>query len=311
MKYKLKLLFKNKNEMDFDIQTTYTFGIHRNDKAVGEVTYENYFGMIDIDFYKSMGADTIDTTNRDSKSLSGIDHNPQKVLEKELNNPKVPKIKRLLNRFEKKYTRTVKESNVGKTYEEFLTEAANKKTAVFSFGRMTPPTIGHQKLIDKVISVAKKNKADAYIFTSQSFDNKKNPIPFKDKTKFLQKMAKGAKVSTDTSVKTIFDAAYALDSMKYDKVILVVGDDRVQEFKKTIGTYVGHKDPSKALNFEFSVESAGRRDPNAKGVEGMSGTKMREAATAGDVETFKSGLSDKLSDADKTKLYNIVRKNLK
>ena len=52
-------------------------------------------------------------------------------------------------------------------------------------------------------------------------------------------------------------------------------------------------------------------DPDAQGVEGMSGSKLRGVAMSGDEKTFKSGLASKLSDADKTKIYNLVRKNLK
>ena len=45
-----------------------------------------------------------------------------------------------------------------KTYRKFINEAKGN-TAVFSFGRMNPPTVGHGKLIAKVVSVAKKEKA--------------------------------------------------------------------------------------------------------------------------------------------------------
>jgi len=73
----------------------------------------------------------------------------------------------------------------------------------------------------------------------------------------------------------------------------------------------------KTTSFELSANSgnlqvsSGDRDPDAQGVEGMSGSKLRGVAMSGDEKTFKSGLASKLSDADKTKIYNLVRKNLK
>ena len=57
------------------------------------------------------------------------------------------------------------------------------KTAVFSFGRFNPPTIGHELLINKVSKVASRNRADAFIFPSGSQDAKKNPLDYAEKIK--------------------------------------------------------------------------------------------------------------------------------
>ena len=88
---------------------------------------------------------------------------------------------------------------------------------------------------------------------------------------------------------------------------MVVGSDRISEFDRVLQKYNG-----KDYNFNsIKTVSSGDRDPDAQGVEGMSGSKLRGVAMSGDEKTFKSGLASKLSDADKTKIYNLVRKNLK
>jgi hypothetical protein len=59
----------------------------------------------------------------------------------------------------------------------------NNDNVVFTFGRFQPPTIGHEKLIKKIeeIILSKENKADGYVFISQS-QNKSNELLRKNKT---------------------------------------------------------------------------------------------------------------------------------
>ena len=56
----------------------------------------------------------------------------------------------------------------------------------------------------------------------------------------------------------------------------------------------------------ISVMSVGERDPDAEGVTGMSASKMRAAASLGDLESFKLGLPKGFKDAEK--LFKDVRK---
>lgn len=175
-----------------------------------------------------------------------------------------------------------------KTYRKFINEAKGD-TAVFSFGRMNPPTVGHGKLIAKVVSVAKKEKATAMVFPSKTEDNKKNPLSFKMKVKVLQDVF-GNVINTDTSIKTPFDVLDKLNNDKYEKVVFVVGSDRVNEFKRNMSKYV---DSDLDNIKDFSVVSAGDRDPDAEGVSGMSGSKMREFVIKDKFSKFKDGLMTK------------------
>ena len=52
-------------------------------------------------------------------------------------------------------------------------------------GRFNPPTIGHEKLINKVASVGAN---DFIIVYSGSFDSKKNPLKLADKISVMKSM---------------------------------------------------------------------------------------------------------------------------
>lgn len=184
-----------------------------------------------------------------------------------------------------------------------LDEQALKK-AVISWGRMNPPTVGHEKLINKVKDVARKQGAEPQIYLSHTQDAKKNPLSYDDKV-YLAKLAFG-NVIQKLNAKTIIDVMKHLTG-KYDVITLVVGQDRVTEFETLLNKYNNGKD------FAFkSIEviSAGERDPDAEGIEGMSASKMRSAAATGDEGSFKSGLPSKLkTHADE--VYTLVRGGMK
>ena len=175
-----------------------------------------------------------------------------------------------------------------KSYKVFMKEAKDK-VAVFAFGRMNPPTLGHSKLIIKVMSVAKNTGGIPMVFPSKTEDKKKNPLSFKTKVRVLVDVF-GRVINTDVSIQTPFDVLDYLNKKKFSKVFFVVGSDRVNEFQKNMGKYVD----SDLDNIKvFSVVSAGDRDPDAEGVTGMSGSKMREFVVKDKFSKFKSGLMTK------------------
>tara|TARA_B100001094_G_C18190996_1_gene807226 strand:+ start:1663 stop:3435 length:1773 start_codon:yes stop_codon:yes gene_type:complete len=182
------------------------------------------------------------------------------------------------------------------------------KTVVFTFGRFNPPTVGHIKLAEKVKSVAKLNKADYKIYGSSSFDKKKNPLSPKIKERYMKKILRDKNAVVDSNVKTAFHAMKVLSDAGYEKIIMVVGSDRVAEFKKSISRYVG---PGKDYDIkEFDVVSAGERDPEAEGVSGMSASKMRQAAKDGDLNSFKMGLPDYISKKDSEMMFKTLQKSM-
>ena len=173
------------------------------------------------------------------------------------------------------------------------------KTVVLGWGRMNPITVGHEKLVDKIQSVAKQNGATPAVYLTHSQDKKKNPLMYNDKIA-LAKRAFG-RVVQKTKAKTIMEVLAELQS-KYKNVILVVGSDRVKQFDDLLKRYNG-----KDYTFDsIKVVSAGERDPDADDVSGMSASKMRAMASQGKPEEFKKGLPRKLQSSAQ-KVYDMVR----
>jgi RimK family alpha-L-glutamate ligase len=190
-----------------------------------------------------------------------------------------------------------------------LREELNTAGAVLTFGRFNPPTSGHELLVNKVLTEAKKRGADNFIFASHSKDKRKNPLDSKTKTNYMKTFFRNANVMYNPSIRTIFDAIGYLADEGYKEITVVVGGDRVDEFEKTIRPYVNHPDPDKSFDLNsFKVVSAGRRDPDATDVTGMSASKMRQAASEGDFETFKKGVPSKANDRMARKLFDDLRK---
>ena len=189
-----------------------------------------------------------------------------------------------------------------KSFKTSLTEAT-KSQVVVSFGRMNPMTNGHEKLADKIKTEAKKRNADAKLYLSHSTNPKKDPLDFKTKVKFAKK-AFGPMVQSSVA-RTIIEVAKEL-SGKYDDLIVVVGSDRIPEFKTLLNKYNGKDYTFKTIE----VVSAGERDPDAEGVSGMSGSKMRGFVTSDDFDSFKQGVPSKLSDSDAKALFDAVKRGM-
>ena len=186
-------------------------------------------------------------------------------------------------------------------------------TVVFVFGRFNPPTIGHEKLINAVIAVNQREGGTALIYGSHSQDSRKNPLSHKQKFNYLGKMFPRMKKSMQSKAteKNPLEVAVDLDG-KYDKLVMVAGSDRVDEFTSLLNSYNGIKAKHGFYEFkEIDVISAGARDPDEEGATGMSASKMRKAATQGDFNAFLLGVSDELTVKDKKNMMNDVRKGLK
>ena len=169
-----------------------------------------------------------------------------------------------------------------------ITEAKNKGV-IFTFGRFNPPTVGHVKLATKMKSVS--SGQDVMIYTSHTTDKKKNPLTSTQIRKFMNPMLpSGVKVATSSS-KTVFDVVVDLHNKGYRNVQMVVGSDRIREFETLLNKYNGIKARHGYYNFEsIKVVSAGARDPDAKGAEGMSASKMRQFVHSGQKDEFLKAL---------------------
>ena len=195
-----------------------------------------------------------------------------------------------------------------KGFKQYTEQAV--KPVVFTFGRFNPPTTGHLKLLDKVAKIAKGNKYR--IYASQSNDPKKNPLQYKEKVQFMRKMfpKHGRNIVINSKVNNALQIASELHNEGFNKLIMVVGGDRVSEFQKLLDRYNDVKGRHGYYNFIEGIEvvSAGERDPDAEGVTGMSASKMRAAAASGDLKSFQMGLPKGYSDG--VTLFNTLRKRM-
>jgi len=187
------------------------------------------------------------------------------------------------------------------------TEGVNKSFA-FTFGRFNPPTIGHEKLLQKVASLGSEYK----IFLSRSQDAVKNPLTPSDKLKWMTTIFKSyASHILIMPTNMVLELAAKIYSMGYTNVTMVVGSDRVREFDTILNKYNGERNRHGFYNFEkINVVSAGERDPDEEGVTGMSASKLRNYASRGDLKNFKRGIPGNLTEKQKNELFFDVRKNM-
>ena len=200
-----------------------------------------------------------------------------------------------------------------KSYEQFIKETRGT-TAVFTFGRFNPPTIGHEKLLNVVASTATKAKAESFVYTSHTQDAKKNPLSNDQKIVFMKMMfPKHRNSFVKTEAKTALHALSEIHKTgKFSKVIMIVGSDRVREFDNLLNKYNEVESKHGYYRFkDIDVISAGERDPDAEGATGMSASKMRAAVKEGNYDLFKMGVPSGVSEKDCHTLYSAVAKGMK
>ena len=180
-------------------------------------------------------------------------------------------------------------------------------TLTLAFGRFNPPTVGHEKLLQAASKAAAGG--DLKIYPSRTVDNKKNPIDPDMKVSYMRKMFPDyeEQIINDPDMKTIFDVLTTAAEDGYLNVNIIVGADRQSEFENLAQKYNGD-----LYDFDLiRVISAGIRDADAEGVEGMSASKMRKAVADDDYEAFRKGTPSTLDDGDTTALFNAVRSGMK
>lgn len=155
-----------------------------------------------------------------------------------------------------------------------------KKTAVFTFGRFNPPTVGHNLLVETM----REYNGDHYIFLSHTVNSKTDPLAYAVKKRFVELFFTGVTVGDD-AVRTIIQVMQRLAHLEYTDVVMVVGSDRVSDFSVLLNKYNG-------VEYQFdhiTVESAGVRDPDGVGVSAVSASQQRQAVLMGDRTGFALG----------------------
>jgi len=194
----------------------------------------------------------------------------------------------------------------GEKEKEGEDSGSSDGTITVAFGRFNPPTVGHGKLL----SAAKKaaTGGELKIYPSRTQDPKKNPLDADMKISFMKKMFPDYKedIVNDEEMKSIFNVLTSAGEKGYKNVNIVVGSDRQSEFDNLAQKYNGD-----LYNFDkINVISAGVRDADSSGVEGMSASKMRKAVVDGDFDAFRKGTPKELDDGDTQALFDAVRSGM-
>ena len=184
---------------------------------------------------------------------------------------------------------------------------ASSESVVIVFGRFNPPTTGHEKLLTAASDAAARQKADLRIYPSRSVDPKKNPLQPGAKIDYMKKMFPDFEedIRDDANSKTIFDVLVACQNVGYRGVTIVVGQDRLNEFQGLSQKYNGDLYEFEEIN----VVSAGERDADAEGLEGMSASKLRKAAMDGNFKEFVKGVPN-IGNDEKMNLFKLLQKSM-
>ena len=187
----------------------------------------------------------------------------------------------------------------------YLPVEKTKGTLTVAFGRFNPPHLGHLQLMDTAASSAEQDQGDYMIVPSRSQDKKKNPLDPDTKVSLMRTMfpQHSERIANDANTKTIFDVLKKAHNDGYTNVRIVGGADRVKEFNKLATNYNGN-----LYQFDnIEVVSAGDRDPDSEGVEGLSASRMRLAAAEGDFKTFRAGMPPEMRPKDARAVFDTVR----
>ena len=190
----------------------------------------------------------------------------------------------------------------------FQPNKKNKGTLTIAFGRFNPPHLGHLQLMNTASSSVEGKKDDYMIVPSRSNDPKKNPLDPNTKVDMMKAMfpQHANNIMNDTNARTIFDVLNGANNAGYANVKIVGGADRVKEFTKLANNYNG-----KLYDFDkVDVISSGDRDPDAEGVEGLSASRMRLAASENDFKAFSKGLPKDLDKDTKKQIFTAVRSSM-
>jgi phosphopantetheine adenylyltransferase len=181
-------------------------------------------------------------------------------------------------------------------------------TLTIAFGRFNPPTIGHLQLMDTAAASAEQDQSDYIIVPSRSQDAKKNPLDADTKISYMRRMfpQHSERIYNDGNMRTIFDVLKKAHNDGYSAIRIVGGADRVKEFDKLANNYNGN-----LYQFDnIEVISSGDRDPDGKGIEGVSASRMRLAAAEGDFKTFRGGLPPEVARKEAMELFSVLRQSM-
>ena len=180
-----------------------------------------------------------------------------------------------------------------KQYKQLLKELPSNKV-VFTFGRFSPPTAGHELIVKTVKQISESQNSDHVIFAAD--DLKETLLSQDKKTHYMSIMFPGANVHT-VDLPTILEAAKELNK-KYKNIVMVTTADCKEDYQKILNSKNG-----KDFFFEtIDVVVAGDINPDKN--------TLKESAKKGDYNKFKKYLPTSLREIDSRRLMNDMRKSM-
>jgi len=197
-----------------------------------------------------------------------------------------------------------------KNFADFLSEEG-LKPKVITFGRFQGLHVGHEKLVNKVMSTAQEYGAPHEIIASASHDAKKNPLTIDQKMRHMKRAFPGANITAATKESpTLMHQVERINKQGHDHLIMVAGQGRAEEYEKLLNAYNGKHDRAARIPYKFkkiTIVSSGDRDPDADGVEGASGSDQRKHVMNNDFDSFKKNLPSKMKDNHAKELFDDIR----
>jgi hypothetical protein len=189
------------------------------------------------------------------------------------------------------------------------------KRAVFCFGRMNPPTLGHARLMNTVARAAQSS--DYFIFVSPTEGDKKNPLSYFEKIDFIQRMfpQHADHVVVDSKLRTPDQVLDWLYNKGYTDVTMVLGSDRFKSFE-WLKIYNGKERKSGGYYKFNSINfvSSGTRDEDSDDlVSSISASRARALAADNTNPDASFAEFNKITGARgglALKLYKAVRRGM-
>lgn len=144
---------------------------------------------------------------------------------------------------------------------------------VFSCGRMNPPTLGHQRVVDRIHELADRDGGVPLIFLTQTCDAERNPLSPQVKVGLVER-AFSLPVRLTVSP---FAAVDQLVEQGTEEAVIVVGQDRAEYFRKK-----GLVKYAASVGLQLSIETLTRTDQD------VSATRARQAVQDDDLAAFMS-----------------------
>lgn len=189
---------------------------------------------------------------------------------------------------------------------------------VFAPARMNPPHAGHGEIINTVLSQAAKNGAQHEVKltrTHQPATEKKfggdtpNPMHPEEKLKHARRFFPNANITLAHPERpSVLHMLSDLHKQGHGHLIFVAGSSDIENYRQTISKYNGKEGPHGYYNFDKIdfVQAGEDRDPKAKGVAGLSSTKVKNDAAEGRVsnDVFPPHVTDAQKREYRTDLNN-------